>query len=175
MIVEAKKRREKLLSAGVPPSFLDAMEDPSAFEELAYLARYPEGFYLEMPRVIGGYSILRGYAVTPVYEDGNGDIYSVLLSSDEETRFVRFPRERDEIYKDFGADFQYMLADLLIEYYEFATDLSVEVLSAHGERIGCPRASRLFKALADAEGSGARRSFELDNEWRRDVLPGLVG
>lgn len=174
MIIEAEKRRDILVSAGVPEQFLSAIEYPERFEDLKFMAKAPDGFYFYMPSVLDNYKILSGYDVTPIYEGSNGDTYYVLLTRDEEIRFIHFELEQDSIYEDYGSSFQLMLADFLIDYYEFATEVSIEQLSDYGVKLGFKNAKRLFEALEEADQNGIRKTFELDKKWRNEVLPKIV-
>lgn len=170
MVVGSENRKKVLLAAGVNEGFLSAIENPDDFDDLEYVAKFPEGFYFYLAPVYENYEILRGYDVTPIYEGGNGDTYYVLLSREKEIRFVHFGLEQDAIYKDYGDKFQNMLVDFLIYYYEFATELNVECLARLGKKMGFENSAGLFKALEYADENGLRKTSELDKKWRKDYL-----
>ncbi|MBD3657599.1 hypothetical protein [Marinobacter sp.] len=174
MIVEAEKRKEVLVAAGVPEEFLSAIDSPNSFEDLEFIAKAPDGFYFYLPPVFKNYKILKGYDVTPIYEGSNGDTYYVLLTRDQEVRFVHFELEQDAIYSDYGNKFQFMLADFLIDYYEFATEVSIAQLSDYGVKLGFENSKALFEALEHADENGMRKTFELDENWRKENLPQFV-
>ncbi|RJG35908.1 hypothetical protein [Motilimonas pumila] len=174
MIVEAEKRKGVLVDAGVPEEFLSAIDSPNGFEDLEFIAKAPDGFYFYLPSVFKNYEILKGYEVTPIYEGSNGDTYYVLLTRGQEVRFVHFELEQDAIYSDYGAKFRFMLADFLIDYYEFATEVSIGQLSDYGVKLGFERSKALFEALEHADENGMRKTFELDKKWRKENLPQFV-
>ena len=171
MIIEPENRRAKLESVGVPAAFLDAIDSPEQFKGLEFIAQKPEGTYFYLPDIYEDYDCLQGYDITPIYEGSNGDTFHVHFSNEHESKFVHFELEQDEIYDDFGSNFMYMLADLLIEYFEFDPDLGTEAFILYGEAMGFPNASQLFNALAQAD----RHTFELDAQWRREHLPEIIG
>ena len=171
MIIEPEERKYVLVGAGVPEQFLSAIESPDSFEDLEFMAKAPEGFYFYLPPVLENYKILSGYNVAPIYENGNGDMYYVLLVRDKELRFVKFGLEQDAIYTDYGNSFQLMFVDFLINYYEFATEVSIEKLSEYGVQFGFENSKKLFEALERADEEGKRKTFELDKKWRNEMLP----
>lgn len=173
MIVENEQRKEVLINARVSEKFLSAIESPGKFQDLEFMARAPDGFYFYLPPVFENYKILSGYDVTPIYEGSNGDTYYVLLANDKEIRFVHFELEQDAIYTDFGDSFQLMLVDFLINYYEFATEVSIEELSEYGVQLGFDKSKHLFEALERADDDGKRKTFESDIMWRNEMFPKL--
>ena len=116
---------------------------------------------------------LSGWEVTPVCDGSNGEVFHVLLSTPDESKFVRFELENDEIYDDYGSDFQALLADLLIDLYEFS-ELPVDELVDVGERLGFVRPAALFRALVDASARHLRSTFQTDRLWRQAQLPGII-
>jgi len=134
----------------------------------------PDAAYYYLPDILDQSAILDGCEVTPVCDGINGDSFYVHLANALTSRFVYFVLEVDEIYRDFGASFRLLFADLLIELYEFADETPIEELSRVGERLGLPKASRLLRALEEADRSGARRTMELDDAWREKRIPDLV-
>jgi hypothetical protein len=81
------------------------------------MIKFPEGAYFYLKSIESTYSILRGYEITPIYEGANGDTFWVLLSNANESRFVHFELEQDEIYDDYGNDFMLLLANCVIDFF----------------------------------------------------------
>lgn len=155
---------------GVPIEFLSAIDNVSAFEDLEFIVKYPEGTYWYLKDIYPKYSCLSGYDVTPIYEGRNGDTFYVMLSKPGEVRFVHFELENDEIYDDYGNNFMLMLANFLISYYEFATEIDIEKLAEYGVKMGFKNSSQLFSALEKADKDRLRSTFELDKKWRNENL-----
>jgi len=170
MIIEDKQRDKKLISNGVPKEFLDAIEDTESFKDLKYIVQGPENAYFYLEEIYPRYNSLRNYDVTPIYCGGNNDTFYVLLTNSEEKRFVYLSLEEDAIYEDFGSDFSYMLANLLIDYYEFADNVEINTLGEYGMKMGFKNAQAFLQALEDADANGLRSSFETDEAWRRENI-----
>jgi hypothetical protein len=173
MITPREHRRQKLQSHGVPVAFLDAIDKPPS-EDLEFILRFPDGAYFYLKTIESVYSILRGYDITPIYDGGNGDTYWVLLSNSTESRFVHFELEHDEIYDDYGDNFMLLLADFVIQFYEFADELDNSDIVNVARKIGFVRAEEFISALALADKQGLRNTFDSDAEWRRNSISRFV-
>lgn len=174
MITNIDKRRETLIAAGVPEKLLSAINEPSEFQDLEFVAKNPEGFYFYLDSVWQDYEILSGYQVTPIYEGCNSDSYYVLLSNQHEKRFVHFELEQDEIYDDYGANLGLMFANFLIDYYKFADEVEIEQLIDYGHKMGFKESEKLFRQLESADNNQLRATFESDKEWRENNLPEII-
>lgn len=168
-ITSEEERRETLVSAGVSTEFLDAIDNPSKFEDLEFIFRYPKSFYWYYPD-IASYKCLQGFEVTPVFDGSNGDMFYVMLSRQGERQFVQFELEQDEIYENFGDNFMYLMAYFLIRYYEFA-ELDLHQLSENGIEMGFEKSRQLFRMLAEADEKRERMD---DVKWRSENL-GVLG
>jgi len=174
MIIEKEARRNKLIDNGVLPAFLDAIDNISEFEDLEFIVKYPDSAYWYLVDIYPNYEILKGYDVTPIYDGNNGDTFYVLLTNNDETRFVHFELENDEIYKDYGNNFMLMFIDFLISYYELADRTSITTLIGYGEKMGFPKSAQLFNALDTADSNDLRKTFELDKQWRIDNIQSFL-
>ena len=105
MITPKENRRQKLIAASVPEKFLDAIDNSSDFEDFEYLVCYPSSAYFYLPTIQNEYSILLDYEITPIFDGCNGDTFNVMLTKENEIRFIHFELENDEIYDDFGKKF----------------------------------------------------------------------
>ena len=119
MLIPEEERREALLRAGVPETFLDAIDNLEEYGALQYLILEPEAAYDYLPTIEDEYEILDGYDIVPICDGPNGDSFYVLLLGSEGFRFVYFELEADEIYHDFKDSFQRLLAHLVIDWVEF--------------------------------------------------------
>lgn len=174
MIIQKEDRRKKLIENGVLPAFLDVIDDTSKFEDLKYIFKYPDSAYFYLPDIYPSYEILKGYDVTPICDGGNGDTFHMLLTRDDEVRFVHFELENDQIYNDYGNNFMLMFVDFLIEYYEFADQTSIETLIGYGIKMGFPKSTEIFNALEAADSNHLRKTFELDKQWRKDNVQNFL-
>lgn len=124
-------RKAALEDAGVPPIFLQTLGDDAQPDDLKLvIGRPPDDLF---DRAAPHYSILRQSVVTPVLECQGAIV--ALLDHDGERRFIHFELETDEVYEDFGANFQNVLAWLLISYYELS-ECSRKAFVRAGESLG---------------------------------------
>lgn len=175
MIIPLEQRAEVLLRAGVPPAFLAAMDKLESLAKLRFCISRPDGAYHYVPQIADGYKSLKGWDITPVCDGSNGDVFYVHMARGGESRFAHFELEVDEIYDDYGTNFQRMLADLLIDYYEFDDEAELAGLIAVGDQLGFVNSAGLFKALDEADSLSLRSSFESDARWREANLPDILG
>lgn len=174
MIIPQEVRVSKLISQGVPVEFLEALDDTSKFEDLEFIVNGPDSAYWYLQDIYPKYECIQDYDVTPIYCGSNNDTFYVLLSRDDEIRFVYFGLEDDAIYTDFGSNFMFMLANFMIEYYEFADSVGLSVLGEIGVKLGLKKAPGLMSALQEADDKGLRKSFELDKAWREENVPSFI-
>ena len=174
MITPRNLRHETLVLAGVPAAFLNALDHLAEYGDLQFIASKPDAAYFYLPQISDVYSTLQGQTITPIFDGTNGNTFYVHLSGKSGNRFVFFELENDEIYQDFGADFQFMLAHLLIEFYEFSESATDDLVGV-GQALGFRQARSLFEALEQADEIRARKTFELDSAWRRVHIPRIVG
>ncbi len=170
MIIPKENRSAMLIAHGVPPEFLDALDNQSIFETLGFILNGPENAYGYLQDIYPHYQCINNYDVTPIYCGMNGDTLYVLLSRDDEVRFVYFALEVDAIYKDFGADFMYMLADFMIDAYEGWDSLDLSALGELGIKLGFKKAPELMAALKKANTQGLRKTFASDQAWRDENI-----
>ena len=170
MITQKEDRYDKLISYGVPKEFLDGINSSKQDEELEYLLVAPDGSYFYLKDICNQYSILKGYEITPIYEGANGDTFWVLLSNEEEYKFVHFELEQDEIYDDYGKNFNHLLADFIIKFYDSAVDLELEEIIKRSAKLGFVNANKFLHALQEADKNGLRKTFETDDQWRAENI-----
>lgn len=174
MIISKEDRKEMLLKVGVPRVFLDTLDNIQNERELRFMIKQPDDFYFYIISIYQNYQCIKDYNIVPVFEGDNGDEFYVYLFNDKEQKFAHFELENDELYSDHGTSFDLMLANLLIDLYEFAEDLSISELVKKGEMIGAKFSKQLFEQLVVAEENNLRSSFELDKKWRKNNLKEIV-
>jgi hypothetical protein len=175
MIVQKGQRKEILVNSGVATEFLDAIDHLEQYGDLQFMLKPPEGAYFYLPGIEKQYKILEGFNIVPICDGSNGDSFYVLLFNENETKYVRFELECDEIYCDYGPVFSLLLADIVIEFYEFADDLSSEEIAEIGLKLGLKASKLLLNELDAAESAGTRSTFEKDQLWKKEKLPLIIG
>lgn len=171
-ITAVADRSKVLIDAGVPSAFLSALDDLGSLGDLRFLLKAPESAYFYIPEIEKSYSCLLGWQITPICDGSNGDVFYVHLANSRDSKFVYFELENDEIYGDFGKNFQFMLAHLLIAFFEFS-ELGTEELSRIAGRLGFEKAPELLAALE--RDNHMRDTFESDKNWRLNNLGLIIG
>ncbi|BDD12076.1 hypothetical protein FUAX_45080 (plasmid) [Fulvitalea axinellae] len=163
-----------MIDAGVPQLFLDALKDIDKYDDLQFMIREPDSFYFYIDTIYNSYKSIKDFNIVPVFEGSNGDVFYVYLFNEQEKKFAHFTLENDELYSDYGTSFSLMLANLLIDLYEFAYELPIEELSKIGREIGAQFSDELFKKLEMAGEESLRKFFESDNNWRKKYLEEII-
>jgi len=169
MIIQEQRRKEKLLSAGVTSQFLDAVDRLKELGDIQYQIQNPESAYYYLPSIENEYQILKGFDITPICDGPNGDSFYVLLSKPDESKFVYFELEIDEIYNDFGASFQLFLAHIIIELWDFSEDQSTEELVQFAASMGLAKAKDVMQGLSELN-----QDADIE-QWELNVLPNIIG
>ncbi|WP_417762991.1 hypothetical protein [Shewanella sp.] len=168
LLTPTSARVAKLVSVGVDPRFLNAVAEETPLGKLQYLIRSSDAAYDYLPSILDDYSFLAGYEVTPLCNGAGDDELYVLLSNPRERRFVRFELEADVIYNDFGADFQRVLAYILLDYVGFDEQMTLADHIALAQSVGLHHAAAVYHAYqalpADADIAA----------WQQHQLPQLL-
>lgn len=160
-----KARQEVLLDAGVPAVFLDLVRGIAGRkDDLRYLFGKQDIDIRDFTRD----KRLSGWSITPVYAS-NDTQYVLLLERDGTRKFVSFDLG-DGLGEDYGSDFNRVLADIIIELYEFSDETPVEDLKKMVADLGCRIGSNLLDELEGAD----RDTFEKDRVWRAKRIPELL-
>lgn len=169
MLTERQQRHDKLIAAGVTPTFLAALEDESILGKLQYYIQAPDGAYAYIPDYLAqDDAILHAEEITPICNGIDDEETYALLRNGQELRFVRFELEADEIYNDFGASFQRLLAHVLLDYVGFDEQMSCDDHIALGQRLGLNNAATIYHAYL------AQPAVSDINAWQQAVLPLLL-
>lgn len=174
MIVLKEHRIKKLLEVGVPEVFLKALEKINQDSHLRFMIKEPDGFYFYINDIHPEYECIKDYNIAPIFEGDNGDVFYVYLFNAKAEKFACFSLENDRLYSDYGTSFDLMLANLLVNLYEFADDLSIEELTNKGEAMGGKFSRELFKQLKEADDKHLRSTFHSDKKWRADNLGRII-
>ena len=169
MLTERHQRPNTLLAAGVTAEFLAALDDESQLGKLQYSIQAPDGAYAYLPACIEQqYPIIAGYDITPLCNGVDDEEIYALLSNQYEQRFVRFELEADEIYNDFGASFQRLLAYILLDYVGFDEQMTEQDHIALGQRLGLHNAAAIYQAYMALPTQTDLKA------WHQHVLPQLL-
>jgi len=168
MIISKENREDKLISVGVKSQFFQALRNLEELGDLQFQIQEPTGAYFYLEQLENQYEILKDYHITPICDGSNGDTFYVLLSKEDEVRFVYFGLEDDEIYEDFKDSFELLLAHLIIELMDFSEEQSSECFVEVATKLGLSKAKNIVDTINDL-------SEDIDIEvWKKEVLPEII-
>jgi hypothetical protein len=168
VLISTENRDQKLLENGIPKDFL---ENIGKVDELKYSVEIPEGAYFYLP-TISKYQILKDSEVTPVYVCG--ETFFVLSIKNGKNRIIKFELENDEIYRDYGLNWDLLILEIMIDYFDFAIDdeISVDKFETVGQKIGFSQSKELFN-LRNLEIEEYNSKFNDDKKWRMEIAEEL--
>ncbi|WP_289663804.1 hypothetical protein [Flavobacterium panacagri] len=167
-IISKENRKNALLNFGFPKEFI---ENIGKIPELAYRVQDAEGAYFYLPTILN-YTILNGKRIIPIY--GSGESFWVLIDDNESQKIIKFELECDQIYIDYGNNWELLLMDIMIEYFDDHIDdeISIEKFQLVANKIGFSKAQALFKLrnLSIDEYNAKYEDMEL---WRNEIAQEL--
>jgi hypothetical protein len=159
-----EERDEKLLNYGIPKPFIDNI---GKIDELEFLVEEPKGAYFYFPTMLS-YTIFSNVEVTPIYDCG--EIFYALFEKDNRCKIVKLELENDQIDSDYGQNWDLLLMDIMIEYYDAEAEdgIELEKFKNVGLKIGFNKAEKLFK-LRDLSIEEYNLKFEENEKWRIEI------
>ncbi len=184
-LIERAHSQTKLIKAGVPSVFFKLLDNIEDFPEVDI--KKPDGAYLHIP-TMQQYEIFEDFSVAPLCDIGDGDSFLVYLFNNDIQKFAYCAIEADELYEDYGMNVQAMLANLLIDTYDFLSEELFEegvedeeitdtlsYIAEIGERLGLNKTistnitQRLYKADTEDEDR-----FEGEDDWIKTNIHSLL-
>ncbi|QWX82525.1 hypothetical protein H0I23_08540 [Cellulophaga sp. HaHaR_3_176] len=141
-LIPREERNEKLISCGIPEQFLSSIGN---IDELDFMVEDPKGAYFYFPTM--DYKIFSGFEVTPIFNCG--EEFYALFEKNDIRKIVRFELENDEIYSDYGLNWNLLLMDILWRYFDLALeeDDSMSLFCSVGKRLGFLYSEKLYQCL----------------------------
>lgn len=101
-------------------------------------------FYLTQ---ISNYKILENLNIIPVFSCRES--FYVLTYNEQSENIIHFELENDEIYTDYGKNWNLLLMDVMIQYFEDEIENGIEIndFKSVGEKIDFKYAENLFILL----------------------------
>lgn len=163
-IVSKENRLSELLNFGFPKEFL---ENIGKIPELAYRVQDTEGAYYYLPTILN-YEILKSKNIVPIY--GSGESFCVLISDNESRKIIWFELECDEIYRDYRDNWELLLMDIMIEYFDDTIDneIGIEQFQSVANKIGFSKSEALFR-LRNLPIDEYNSKYEEMEEWRNEI------
>ncbi len=141
-LISKEERVFVLIKFGAPKLFI---ENIGKIPELEFRLQNEEGAYFYLP-TISNYEILKGLIVVPIY--GEGETFWVLGYNDKVQKIIHFELENDEIYTDYGNNWDLLLMDIMTQYFEDKIGITNEDFKRIGKRLAFQQAESLFTLLS---------------------------
>lgn len=167
-LIPKEQRVSELIKFGAPKSFI---ENIGKIPELEYSVEKVDNAYSYLPS-ISGYKILKNCDVVPIYTEGTS--FYVLLCKNEINRIVHFELENDEIYDDYGLNWNLLLLGIMINCFDLYLegDINQEEYIEIGTKIGFEQTAKLFH-LRNLSKEELNKKFEKNDEWEMEIAKEL--
>lgn len=161
-------RNEELRKHRIPEGLL---KNIGKIKELKYRVEGVENSYFYLP-TINEYEILKDKIVTPIYDSATS--FWALIKSKNEKKIISFEIEYDEIKVDYKMNWDLLLLDIMIQYFDDEIDsvLSLEKFTEVGNKIGFNKSKELFK-LRNLSAEEYNLKFREDKNWRIEIAKEL--
>jgi hypothetical protein len=163
-LISLEKRTIELRKFSIPERFL---ENIGNIEQLKFRLKNPDSAYFYFPK-IANYQILKDLNVIPIYNCG--ETFYVLTYNQDLKRIIKFELERDEIYKNYGLNWNLLLLDIMIDYFdsEIEDELSLKEFQSVGEKLGFMQSKELY-TLRNLSIEEYNAKFSDDKNWRLEI------
>lgn len=163
-LIPKEERKEALIKFGAPRVFI---ENIGKIEELKFRVEEVKGAYFYFP-TIKEYQILRGLNIIPIYDEG--ETFRVFGYNDNTRKIFHFELENDEVYTDYGSNWDLLLQDIMFEFHndEMYDGLNLETYKKVGKQLGFKHAEHLFRLLEISDEEYDRKYNELST-WRVEI------
>lgn len=167
-LVSPDNRIQKLLEHGIPQDFIKNIGE---IEELKYNVEKPDRAYFYIP-TISNFKIIKDYEITPIYNCG--ETFFVLSSKNETNNIIKFELENDQIYRNYGLNWDLLMLEIMIDYFDFVidNDISIEKFESVGQKIGFKK-SRILFDLRNLNIEDYNLKFADDKKWRKEIAEEL--
>ncbi len=167
-LVSRENRDKELLKYSIPKNFL---ENIGEIESLKFQVEKPESLYSQLP-YISNYKIIKDKTIIPIFE--RGESFYVLTIDELISRIIYFELENDEVYRDYGMNWELLLLDIMIDYFDFAVDdeLMIDEFVEIGNMLGFSKSKELFE-LRNLSIEDYNKKFENDKNWRKEIAQEL--
>ena len=167
-LIPIEERESELIRFGAPKSFIKHI---GKIPERQFRIEDVEGAYFYLPQ-ISDYEILKGLNIIPIYDEG--DSFRVFGYNDTTQKIFHFELENDEIYDDYGNNWNLLLLDIMIEYFDDDIDdeINIETFKKVGDQLGFDKSESLFKLLLPSKEEYNEKYSNLDL-WRKELAEEL--
>lgn len=163
-LIDPANRADWLRRYHIPEGLLRITDRPEAFR---HLVEPPQTAYSYLAGM-AHYKILSGKTVVPLF--GNGTYLHALVTDKNSSNILCFEVENDEVYRDFGLNWQLLMFNILFDYFELHADegLTRDQFIERGTELGFHFPSGLFELIDLPIEEYNERYEDLDN-WKMEI------
>ena len=163
-----EERYARLSHFGIPEQFFNSIGN---IEELEFQVQEPKGAYFYFPTMTD-YQIFSEVEVTPIFDCD--ETFYALFEKEKVSKIVRFELENDEIYTDYGLNWNLLLLDVLWSYYDVAIEekSSKALFCAVGKQLGFKSSEKLFQLLHIPE-EELEKKMNTEGDWKIEIAKEL--
>ena len=167
-LISKEERIHELTRFGAPELFINSI---GKIPELQFHVENVDGAYFYLPQ-ISNYEIIKNLNLIPIFS--SGESFYVFTYDHQTQRIINFELENDEIYDDYGTNWNLLLMDIMIQYFESEIDDGIEIsdFKSVGEKIDFDKAEKLFKLL-DLPVEEYNAKYDEKEKWRIDMAKQL--
>ncbi|MGD1841012.1 MAG: hypothetical protein ACFB0B_08970 [Thermonemataceae bacterium] len=167
-LIPIEERKSELIRFGANKAFV---ENIGKIDELKYRVENVEGAYFYFP-TISNYKILNGLNIIPIYDEGES--FRVFGYNDAVQKIFHFELENDEVYKDYGTNWNLLLLDILFQYFndDVEDGLNIEIFKRVGDQLGFDKSEHLYKLL-DIPADEYNEKYEKLDKWKKELAETL--
>jgi hypothetical protein len=167
-LIPIEERKTKLIHFGANKNFI---ENIGKIEALKYRVEDVDSAYFYVP-IITNYNILKDLNIIPIYTEG--EAFRVFGFNDNIQKIFHFELENDEIYNDYGTNWDLLLLDILFQYYNDTIDygLHFSTFKTVADQLGFQKSETLYKLL-DIPIEEYNRKYNNLETWKKELAKTL--
>lgn len=167
-LIPKEKRVDELIRFGAPKLFIKNIGN---VPELEFRVENTDGAYFYLPQILD-YKIIRNQNIIPIFSCGES--FYVFTFNKHTERIIHFELENDAIYTDYGNNWNVLLMDIMIQYFEDKIDNGIENddFKRVGKKIGFHKSENLFKLL-NIPIEEYNNKYDQKEKWRIEIAKEL--
>ncbi|WP_106793888.1 hypothetical protein [Aquimarina sp. Aq78] len=167
-LIPIEERESELIRFGANKDFVDNI---GKIDELKYRIENVDGAYFYFP-TISNYKILNGLNIIPIYDEGES--FRVFGYNDSIQKIFHFELENDEVYDDYGTNWNLLFLDIMFEYFndDIEDELDITKFKEVGGKLGFEKSEILYKLL-DIPVDEYNEKYNGLEKWKKELAKKL--
>lgn len=167
-LIPIEERKSELIKFGANKNFIDNI---GKIDELKYRVESVDKAYFYFPTIVN-YQILNGLNIIPIYDEG--EFFRVFGYNDSIQKIFHFELENDEVYNEYGTNWNLLLLDILFQYFNdgIENELNKETFKKVGDKLGFDKSKLLYELLNIPVDEYNEKYNELD-KWKNELAEKL--